>query len=68
VHHEPVDAEHLRWTFETFEKEKRLKRKLPVEITFVRFVKFVLYELERKKVSHGTYHWIPYTDFCQMCR
>ena len=67
IHHEPSDAEHLRWTFKKFEKEKKLKRKIPDEITFPRFVKFVLHELEHQKVSHGTYHWIRYTDFCGLC-
>ena len=67
VHHEPVDAEHLRWTFEKFEKEKKLKQKLATKISFLRFVKFVLFEAEHKKVSHGTYHWLPFSDFCGLC-
>jgi chondroitin 4-sulfotransferase 11 len=68
VHHEPVDAEHLRWTFKKFEKEKKFKIKIQDVIAFPRFVKFVLYELEQKKISHGTYHWIPYTEFCGICK
>jgi chondroitin 4-sulfotransferase 11 len=68
IHHEPADAEHLRWTFEKFETEKKLKIKIPEVISFRRFVKFVLYELEQNKVSHGTFHWIPYSDFCALCK
>jgi hypothetical protein len=29
IHHEPPDAEHLKWTWQKFEKEKKLKTKLP---------------------------------------
>ena len=29
IHHEPPDAEHLKLTLDKFEKEKKLKTKLP---------------------------------------
>ena len=44
-----------------------IKSKTRVHITFEKFVKFVIYELRNKIVSYGTYHWMPYTDFCGLC-
>ena len=37
------------------------------KISFKRFVTFVLSELEKGSISHGTFHWMPFSDFCGMC-
>jgi len=37
-------------------------------ISFKRFIKFVLQELKAGKISYGTYHWMPYTNFCGLCK
>jgi chondroitin 4-sulfotransferase 11/chondroitin 4-sulfotransferase 13 len=36
-------------------------------ITFEKFVKFVIHEIRNKVISYGTYHWMPFTDFCGLC-
>lgn len=36
-------------------------------ITFEKFVKFVIHEIRNKLVSYGTFHWMPFTDFCGVC-
>ena len=37
-------------------------------ITFEKFVRFVIHEIKNKLVSYGTFHWMPFTDFCGVCR
>ena len=44
-----------------------LQTKKTVRITFQKFVKFVIHEIQNKLVSYGTYHWMPYSDFCGLC-
>jgi hypothetical protein len=51
-----------------FLKESKLNQKIIETISFKRFVKFVLHELKEGKISHGTYHWMPYTNFCGLCK
>jgi hypothetical protein len=37
------------------------------KVTFEKFARFVIYEIQNRIVSHGSYHWMPYTDFCGLC-
>ena len=36
-------------------------------INFEKFVRFVIHEVQNKIISYGTYHWMPFTDFCGLC-
>lgn len=65
---EPYDMDHIRNTFNKLKKEHELKEKVVETISFKRFVKFVLHELKTGKISHGTYHWMPYSNFCGLCK
>jgi hypothetical protein len=46
-----------------FRKETRMN----FRINFEKFVRFVVYEIKNRVVSYGSYHWMPYTDFCGLC-
>ncbi|XP_059094269.1 carbohydrate sulfotransferase 12-like isoform X2 [Tigriopus californicus] len=39
-----------------------------LEINFPIFIKFVIHEMQRYRLSYGTHHWIPYTSLCQICQ
>ena len=34
---------------------------------FVKFVKFIIFEIESNSKSYGTLHWWPFTNICGLC-
>jgi hypothetical protein len=44
-----------------------VQTKKSVQINFEKFVKFVLYEIKSNVISYGSYHWMPFTNYCGLC-
>merc|ERR1739838_372762 len=37
------------------------------DISFERFVNFIVFEVEFNIITHGSLHWWPYTNLCHLC-
>ena len=61
---ESLYVKHLKWIVKSGSKSPQLSDQ---KISFQKFVTFVLSELKSKTISHGTFHWLPFTDYCHLC-